>query len=110
MVVNSSHKTTSAIIAQVMSERSGLPPKVEPPPGPPPKRPRLFLRKSSSELTGVRVVEGRRLGCSPHGPVGPSPDGGSSPPPEGGAPQGPLLSLKKARERAAHPEKTVMAP
>src|SRR5688500_831149 len=113
MVVNSSHRMTSASTAQMKIERSGLPGKPTPPP-PSPNRARLRLRKSSNEATlpGGGVVERRpRLGGSPHGPPPPPPsdDGGSSPSPPVG-PHGPLLSANRPRARAPSPQRMLMRP
>src|SRR5688572_9666870 len=106
MVVNSSHRRTSARTAQTTIERLGAPLKPLPPS---PKRARLRLRKSSNEATlpgGGVAGRRRRLGGSPHGPPPPpSDDGGSSPLPPVG-PQGPLLSANRPRARAPSPERS----
>src|SRR5262245_11074447 len=101
-----------AIRAQINSEPFGRPPSPKPPPGVPPSLLRLRWRNSSSEVTGAPLLLRPRLGGSPHGPPdGSSSCGGSLPPPApGGEPHGPLLSLKRARPRAPHPEKIVMSP
>src|SRR5436189_1082639 len=113
MVVTRNHSAATPIAAHRNSDRSGRPPRPpKPPPSPPPNLPRLIFRNSSSEPAGPRPLPApRRFGGSFHGPDGSSPAGGSFPPPEpGGEPQGPLLSLKKARPRAPQPEKMVIGP
>src|SRR4051794_35937954 len=104
MLVQTSQTTTSATIAQRISEPFGLPGS---PPPPPPKRIRPRRRSSSIGVTERPPRPPRRPEDSPHGPPPwPSSGGGSSPLPAG--PQGPLSSVKRPRTRPAHPRNVLI--
>src|SRR3712207_6222824 len=105
--VKISQTRTRPMMPQVISLPLGPP---DSPPPSPPTRSRLLRRHSSRDVTlrGAPAPAFLRLGGSPHGPLeGVSPPSGS-PPPDG--PQGPLMSLKRARALGPSPENMVMTP
>src|SRR5690242_626411 len=104
--VNTIQMRIKPAMAQLIREPLGLPGN---PPPLPPNRARLLRSSSSSEVfeRGATPPDFLRLGVSPQGPppCGDSSPSGSSP----AGPQGPLISLKRARARGPSPERLIMS-